>query len=162
MNDNEDILRWKLRGLRVDAAPSQDLWPDIAARLQQAPAQQPGIRPRRRPLGSLAIAASMLLATGLAWQLGQRPAAAPVADPLIQREAEGLVREYRGALDEVARLPQAQLAASYTPAMRQLDSSAELILAAIKLDPDSTLLLEQLRRTYSKRLALAQRATIIS
>lgn len=151
----DDALCWQLRGLRRDLPPSRDMWPGIAARIADAPAPA---RPRRwLPLG---LAASMVLAAGLAWQV-QRPAPPP-GDPLIQREAEALAQQYQGALDELARLPQAQLAETYTPALRELDGSTQAILRALERDPDSRLLLEQLRRTYSKRLALGQRTTGLS
>lgn len=155
---HDDALRWQLRGLRRDLPPSRDMWPGIAARIADAPAAAAPARARRwLPLG---LAASMVLAAGLAWQV-QRPAPPP-GDPLIQREAEALAQQYQGALDELARLPQAQLAETYTPALRELDGSTQAILRALERDPDSRLLLEQLRRTYSKRLALGQRTTGLS
>lgn len=43
------------------------------------------------------------------------------------------------------------------PAFDELDRNAALILDALSHDPDSRMLLEQLRRTYARRLALAQR-----
>ncbi|GAB1406308.1 hypothetical protein MASR1M8_02270 [Thermomonas brevis] len=155
---DDDRLRWQLRGLRRDLPPTRDLWPGIAARIAETPAAAAPAPARRwLPLG---LAASMLLAAGLAWQV-QRPAPPP-ADPLIQREAEALARQYQGALDELARLPPAQVAEAYTPALRELDGSAQAILRALERDPDSRLLLDQLRRTYSKRLALSQRTTVLS
>ena len=155
---HDGALRWQLRGLRRDLPPSRDLWPGIAARIAETPVVAAPARTRRwLPLG---MAASMLLAAGLAWQV-QRPAPPPAA-PLIQREAEALARQYQGALDELARLPQAQRAEAYTPALRELDGSTQAILRALERDPDSRLLLEQLRRTYSKRLALGQRTIGLS
>lgn len=162
MNSNDDILRWKLRALRQDMTPSHDLWPGIAARVAAGRAgEAPGVRQRKRWV-PLAMAASMLLAGGLAWQVQAPAPVASANSPEVQREAEALVRQYRGALEEVARLPQAQAAESYSPGLRELDSSAELIIGALQRDPDSRLLLDQLRRTYSKRLAIAQRTTTFS
>lgn len=155
MNGHDDTLRWQLRGLRAGIAPQRDLWPQIAARIAEPAVVAPRPRPRWTPF---ALAASLLLATTLAWQARQPPPAAP----LIQREAEALALQYRGALEELSALPQAQLAEAYSPALRELDSSARDILRALERDPDSRLLLQQLRRTYSKRLALAQRSTDIS
>ncbi|MNP82071.1 hypothetical protein D3C76_1805950 [compost metagenome] len=43
------------------------------------------------------------------------------------------------------------------PVFDDLDRNAGLILQALARNPDSRLLLEQLRRTYARRLALAQR-----
>ena len=158
---DDDRLRWQLRALRQDTAPARDLWPAIVARIAEpVPAAVPA-PPRRRYALSLALAASLLLAAGLAWQVPPpAPAAAP--DALARREAQAMARQYRGALDELAPLPQAPRGAAYASALRELDASADAILRALERDPDSRLLLEQLHRTYSKRLALGQRATDLS
>ena len=47
--------------------------------------------------------------------------------------------------------------ASLQPTAEALDRDVALIRAALARDPDSVRLLEQLRRTYAHRLALAQR-----
>lgn len=150
MSDHE--LRWQLRQLPREIDLPTDLWPGIAARLQAAPA------PRRRwPWGaSLALAASLCLAVGLAWQL-RTPAPAPgdAEGELVQREAEALTREYQAALGQFEGAP---LPAPIEPALATLDQSAEDIRAALASDPGAVFLLDQLRRTYSRRLALTQRA----
>src|SRR5690606_15579337 len=70
MTDHE--LRWQLRQLPRDIEPARDLWPDIAARLQQAPVR------RRRPwLAVLSLAACLCLAVGLAAMLRPAPTASP-------------------------------------------------------------------------------------
>ena len=163
-NHDDDRLRWQLRALRQDTAPARDLWPAIVARIAEpVPAALPA-PPRRRYALSLALAASLLLAAGLAWQVPPpAPAASQAApDALARREAQAMARQYRGALDELAPLPQAPRGAAYASALRELDASADAILRALERDPDSRLLLEQLHRTYSKRLALGQRATDLS
>lgn len=163
-SNHDDRLRWQLRALRQDAAPARDLWPAIAARIAEpVPAAVPA-PPRRRYALPLALAASLLLAAGLAWQVPPPapPASQAAPEALARREAEALALQYRGALEELSALPQAQLAEAYSPALRELDSSARDILRALERDPDSRLLLQQLRRTYSKRLALGQRSTDIS
>ena len=115
--------------------------------------------PRRRIapwLGRLALAASVSLAIGLAWQLGA-PSAAPF-DPqaaLVQREAEAMTREYQAALGQLAGAPMPDPIA---PALATLDRSAAEIRAALDADPNATYLLGQLRRTYARRLELTQRA----
>ena len=158
-NDNNefpDALRWQLRALRQDGAPANDLWPGIAARLapQVAPA-----RPGRgwRPL---ALAASLVLAVGsVGWfartsmPTATAPAALAAEPTLVQREAEGLTRQYQAALQEM----QTPMPASLQPTAEALDRDVALIHAALERDPDSVLLLAQLRRTYAHRLALAQR-----
>jgi hypothetical protein len=178
-----DALRWQLRALRRDAPPSRDLWPGIAARLgEQAPpvaAQAPAgaeaqasapviaLRPRERTrnrwMAPLALAASVAaLAIGIAGQYRAQPASSPSlavqADApasLMQREAEGMTRQYQAAIREIA--PATERAKAMQPAFEELDRNAALILDALAHDPDSRLLLEQLRRTYARRLALAQR-----
>lgn len=145
-----DALRWQLRALRQDAEPARDLWPGIAARLDARPA----IRPPRRWLQPLVLAASLVVAVGSVGWLVRDTGTAPVPAPsLVQREAEGLTRQYQAALQEIP----APLPASLRPTVEQLDRDAALIRAALDRDPDSVRLLEQLRRTYAHRLALAQR-----
>lgn len=171
-NPLPDHLRWQLRELRCEQAPARDLWPDIAARLTtQAPRNSTAVHatPRRRVL-PVALAATLALAIGvIGWQQGQvrAPSATPsiasapydAAPSLVQREAAGLTRQYRAALGEIDRVP-ASRPPALQPAFDELDRSAQLILAALERDPDSQLLLQQLRRTYSHRLALAQRVAI--
>ena len=148
----ETELRWQLRQLPHELDPPRDLWPGIAARL-------PAPAPRRRIapwLGRLALAASVSLAIGLAWQLGA-PSAAPFDSQaeLVQREAEAMTREYQAALGQLAGAPMPDPIA---PALATLDRSAAEIRAALDADPNATYLLGQLRRTYARRLELTQRA----
>lgn len=150
-----DALRWQLRALRQDVEPTRDLWPGITARL--AP-QVPAAR-RPRWLAPMAMAASVLAVAGtLGWFIrspggtGMSPAAP--APTLVQREADGLIRQYQAALKEVESAP---MPAHLQPTVKALDRDAALIRAALARDPDSVRLLEQLRRTYAHRLALAQR-----
>lgn len=74
---------------------------------------------------------------------------------LVQREADGMTRQYQAAMREIE--PVSQQAVALKPAFDELDRNTALILDAMVHDPDSRLLLEQLRRTYARRLALAQR-----
>lgn len=149
MSDNQ--LRWQLRQLPREIDPPRDLWPDIAARLERPAA------PRRRPwLGVLAMAASLCLAVGLAWQLrAPAPAKADFRAELVQREAEALTREYQAALGQFEGAP---MPAPLEPALATLDQSAADIRLAIASDPEAVFLLDQLRRTYARRLTLTQRA----
>jgi hypothetical protein len=148
----ETELRWQLRQLPHELDPPRDLWPGIAARL---PAQ----RPRRRVapwLGGLALAASVSLAIGLAWQL--RAPEVPTLDPqaeLVLREAEAITLEYQAALGQFEGAPVPEPLA---PTLATLDRSAEDIRAALATDPEASFLLGQLRRTYARRLELTQRA----
>lgn len=167
----EAELRLALRGLRQDVDPGQDLWPGIASRIAALPRQAPAapIQRTQRWLWPLATAASLLLAVGVTWKMQpatfspDAPGAAiatAVAGagrqaPLVQREAEILTVQYRAALRELD--PQA-VPAGWRPGLEALDRSAAEIRGALQRDPDSRLLLERLRDTYTRRLALSRRA----
>ena len=167
----EAELRLALRGLRQDVDPAQDLWPGIAARIAALPLQAPAAPPRGtlRWLWPLATAASLLLAVGVTWKmqpatLSPGASGAAIATtatgagrqaPLVQREAEILTVQYRAALRELD--PQS-VPAGWQPGLEALDRSAAEIRGALQRDPDSRLLLERLRDTYTRRLALSRRA----
>ena len=145
-----DALRWQLRAQRRDVAPPVDLWPGIAAQLQRQP---PSRTPSRLP--RFAAAASVLLAVaagGLVY--GSRTTSTAT---VAHREAQSMTHEYDRALQA---MPLATAPAELTPAFTELDRSAREIRRALQRDPDSRLLLEQLRRTYSLRLALSQRVLV--
>lgn len=147
-----DALRWQLRALRRDEPPARDLWPSIAPALSPRAATRP---PARAPW--LALAASLLLVVGVAgiWhvRIGEQD---PGRAALV--EAGRLSSDYRRALEalpaDAARTP------VLAPAIEELDRSAAQIRRALARDPDSQLLLEQLRRTYTRRLELSQRALV--
>ena len=149
MSDSE--LRWQLRQLPREIDPPRDLFPGIAARLQRPAA------PRRKPwFAGLAVAASLCVAAGLAWQLRQpAPAPADFRAELVQREAAALTLEYRAALDQFEGAPMPE---PLQPTLATLDESAADIRRAIERDPEAVFLLDQLRRTYAHRLSLTQRA----
>ncbi|MBZ4038176.1 hypothetical protein [Novilysobacter selenitireducens] len=164
---DSDSLRWSLRALRRDVSPPPATWDSIAARIATTP-QAPASRPRRWAV-PMALAASLAgaLAIGAAWHVMQPPGepdtggvATPVAQAAagdIQLQAQGMVREYQAALAEVGGVP---VTPALQPGLAELDRNAAQILAALQQDPDSALLLQQLRRTYSRRLALSQRAAL--
>lgn len=166
---DEAGMRMALRGLRRDIDPEHDLWPGIAARVQSLPRQsvQAPRTPRPSRLWPFAMAASLLFAVGLAWQLNpakptlavvpQMAQASPASrgETLVQREADSMTVHYQSALLEMARLPPA---ASWQPGIDALDRSAIEIRVAMQHDPNSRLLLERLRATYTRRLLLARRA----
>lgn len=162
MNERHAIgeaeLRMALHALRRDIEPEHDLWPGIAARL---PAQRQAPARRLQRMWPLALAASMLLALGLAWQGGSPQAVRPVvvapaaAELPLPREAEAMAMHYQAALRE---LDVQAIPASWQPGLEALDHSAKQILAALRQSPESVRLLEQLRQVYSRRLALSRRA----
>lgn len=162
---NDDLLRWQLRGLRRDIEPGRDLWPGIAARIVAAP--QTAKTGHRRPAWlPMALAASLLLAFGVFWRFGPAPSAPTAAgssgDRVIQFEAAALSRQYQGALVELVQSAPARTEgeSAFAAAIHDLDRSAAQIRAALERSPDSRFLLEQLRRTYARRLALTQRAIL--
>lgn len=160
-----DALRWQLRAMRRDLPPGEDLWPGIAQRLQAQP-RQAAAPSRPRWLTPVAMAATLVLAVGTVGLWRGSDDVQPTRDTvttaaatrsgasLVQREAQGMTLQYQAAIQEVGSgHPPAEL----QPAFDELDRNAALILEALAHDPDSRLLLEQLRKTYARRLALAQR-----
>lgn len=147
-----DALRWQLRAMRQDLPPARDLWDDIAPRLAARP--EP-VQATRTPW--LALAASLLLVVGVAgvWQgrMGELDAGRAA---LV--ESRRLSDDYRQALDALPA--EAHRSPSLAPAIDELDRSAAQIRRALARDPDSRLLLEQLRRTYTRRIELSQRAIV--
>lgn len=158
-------------GEQAPPAPAPELAP--AARTQPASGAsapvavlKPREPTRNRWMAPLALAASMAaLAIGIGGQF-RGPASTPApaqtgvaatAEPasLMQREAQGMTLQYQAAMREIE--PATHRAVALKPAFDELDRNAALILDALAHDPDSRLLLEQLRRTYARRLALAQR-----
>lgn len=158
-DDLPDALRWQLRAMRRDDAPERDLWAGIAERIQAQPRHLAPQRPRW--IAPVAMAATLVLAVGMIglWRNGAQGPANPGTqsaprETLVQLEAHGMQRQYQAAMIEVGPgRPPAEL----QPAFDELDRNAALILDALAHDPNSRLLLEQLRRTYARRLALAQR-----
>ena len=150
MTENE--LGWRLRQLPRGIEPPRDLWPGIHARLgRRAPRG-------RRWMAGLALAASLVLAIGLGVV---RESPGPSRDgrgaSALPREADAMRLEYEAALARFEGVPMPEALA---PALATLDDSAVDIRQALAADPDAVFLLEQLRRTYARRLSLTQRAVI--
>ena len=150
----ETDLRWQLRQLTRELEPSRDLWPAIAAAIEQQPVR----RAPRRWLPAFAMAASVLLAGGLFWTLQGpvQPATHPDSSAqVVAAESRAITHEYQAALQQYEGAP---IAAQLRPTLGELDRSVVQIQRAIAADPQSVFLLGQLRKTYSRRLALTQRA----
>ncbi len=147
----ETDLRWQLRQLPRELELPHDLWPKIAAGIGPQRTRTP-----RRWLAELAIAASLLLAAGLLWRAP--PANSVAADPdaaIVKAQTRAISDEYQAALRQFDGAP---LSPVYRPSLQSLDRSLVEIHRAIAADPRSVFLLEQLQKTYSRRLALTQRA----
>jgi negative regulator of sigma E activity len=159
-NEQNDALRWQLQGLRRELQPENDLWPTIAARLAQAP-QSASEQPKR--IGAqrfipLAMAASVLLVVGMVWQVMPGSTQSnPQTSPLVLQQAVAMTFDYENAL---ARMQETEAHPEVKQAFGELDRSAAQILTAIDRDPHAVFLLEQLRRTYARRLQLTQRVTM--
>ncbi|TAA12315.1 hypothetical protein EA658_10675 [Pseudoxanthomonas winnipegensis] len=176
MNEqHDDDLRFALRTLRQDAAPERDLWPDIAARLEPRSAEQPTHpaprRQRTRRWQPFALAAALALVAVIGWRLqsglhpassaptpslAQTPPRAPSHAPL-RVEAVRMTRDYQIALE---RMQGAPMPVALQPALEDLDRSASQVLEAIDHNPRSAQLLQTLRYTYDRRLALTRRAAL--
>ena len=74
---------------------------------------------------------------------------------IVANESRAITHEYQAALRQYKSAP---IPASLQPSLGELDKSVAQIQRAIAADPSSIFLLEQLRRTYSRRLELTQRA----
>jgi hypothetical protein len=146
-------LRWRLRQLPREIEPSRDLWPGIQASIERRPMRTP------RPwLTGMAIAASLLLAGGLFWNVTSNNATQATPDltaTIVSSESRAITDEYQAALRQFDGAP---IAPQMSPSLSALDRSVAQIQSAIIADPHSVFLLQQLRKTYSRRLALTQRA----
>ena len=152
-------LRLRLRGLRRDVAPAADLWPGIAARI--AAPRVPASVPHARRYAPWALAASLVLAVGVAWKMQPLPAA-PGSVPsvearLLAGEADAMTREYDAALQQVQASRAGEPAPEALPALEELDRSALQIRDALDEAPGARYLLDRLRHTYTLRLELTRR-----
>lgn len=165
MNEHDDHdLRFSLRGLRQDLMPGNDLWPGIAAQLEPRAPQARPIRMTRRPSRwqplAMAAAVAAIVVLGMCMMPASDappPAAAPSHAPL-RAEAVRMTRSYQVALERMQRGTPMPLALA--PAVQDLDRSAAQILEAIDRDPRSRQLLQTLRYTYDRRLALTRQAAL--
>lgn len=155
--------RWQLRQLPREREPARDLWAGICAAISQPQrATQTSRAGTWRALGS-AFAASVLLgafALGLAKPrlmetLGLRRATAE--HQLVLKEAAAIRKQYQVELRRFRNKP---MPAAVTPALIELDQSADNIMVALDSHPDAVFLLDQLRRTYARRLQLTQRVAM--
>ncbi len=166
MDMSELEYRRALKALPREIEPGRDLWSGIAARIQ-AP-----VTKRRQPQWlNYAIAAGLACtALALGMQLGPwSQTTAPLitaqtgqTSPWVLREAELLKVDLNSALNagpgaglaEIARAPNQVLSAS----LKELDSAEEELDRALQQNPDSTFLLDRMRRVQQQKTRLTLRA----
>jgi hypothetical protein len=147
-------LRWQLRQLPREIEPGRDLWPGIAAAIEHRPER----RASRQAWTWMAMAASVVLAAGLFWKVQPEDSTQPGPSSsarIVASESHAITHEYQAALRQYKGAP---IPASLQPSLGELDKSVAQIQRAIAADPKSVFLLDQLRKTYSRRLELTQRA----
>ena len=165
---DQDPVLTKAAELPKDVAPSRDLWPGIAARLNESPRRAASFGwPMALAAGLLVAAVSALLT----WGLVREPAAPPVvadtrpADPAIvpvnYGKNSGLSPVEIATRDELLVQFQRRIE-SLSPATRTtvlknlavIQQAANEIDAALAQDPASGLLNQLLHDTYRRELQL--------
>ncbi len=159
---NEFELRRQLRELRQGRKPGRDLWAEIATRIasEQLPASKVPTLRRWSGFGP-AMAASGIVAALLLGLANLLPAEmseeglrrSPETASMLSRDADGLALEYQAALTS---LPPVAVPPELQSTLQLLDSSAEQLQLALRQQPQSLFLLEQLRRVYARRLQLSR------
>lgn len=150
---SETNLQAALKQLSREAQPTHDLWPGIAERIgADAPGRAKPPRRQRLPYWAQAAAMGLLAIGGLRWWL---QVAVDPHEQMVQQQVAAMAREYDAAL---AQVPQVPVPPVLTVELQTLDASAAQIRQALRQAPQSTWLIEQLRRTYALRLQLRQRA----
>lgn len=173
----------QLRALPLDVPPGRDLWPQIAARIEQAPAVD---APRsQRPAWFWQAAAAVILVAGssllTATLLDRRAAPTQSAQqsPVVARPAPGapdsnvtvmpaafgpagrLDHEYLAAREQLTQMLDERIAALPPSARAKLEfnlgemrRAADEINAALAAQPGDPLLEELLLKTYQDELAV--------
>lgn len=174
-DDNMDNLTQAAARLRTEISPEHDLWPGIAAAIEQQPAQ----RSRWTPM--LAQAAAVVLLIGASSLVTYKLTATdPIVRPVIQDPAmiftstsfgsrynlgpgfqdarDSLADELDKELERLSPAARTDIATNLTIIHEAL---AELN-KALQQEPDNSLLQEQLLRTYRDELALLRRVSGLS
>ncbi len=161
-------LRRRLQGLAAEQPPQRELWPGIESRLRPRSSG----RTRSRPW---AIAAGMLLTTGLLWlslstvpgdgDETPRPAVAATAPAAAEDAADTLLvawselleieRQHRG---EWRSGPGTNGTVERWAAVREIDTSLIELASALLLEPESQLLRRLMHQTLQQRIALSRDA----
>ncbi|HVF34726.1 MAG TPA: hypothetical protein VND91_05330 [Candidatus Saccharimonadia bacterium] len=174
---SEFELRRRLQALKTERQPERDLWPAIAAQLQ-TPSWRPARAPRRVMLPwaaaasvALAVVAGVWLASHLgemtSGRRGDSAVAArdtlvrPAGPALLQGEARAMQASFDGAI--AAATGEHKLRAGHhgsrrelEAAARELDAATAQLNSALAQEPDAAYLVELLKRTQERRVALAK------
>lgn len=158
--------RRQLKALPRELDPAADLWPGIAARLQ-APARRSAAPPSwfRYALAAGLACAALALGSRL---LPQAETGSVLAErrtgdaPWVVREAELLKTSMDAALVDSTGISSARLAAhpdrAIGASLRELSSAESELDQALRLNPQSTFLLDRLRHVQQKKARLTLRA----
>lgn len=172
MNEQDnDELQPQLRGLPRERVPPAHNWQRIEARLTDLPRPllpkaeplptptRPRIRRRPWMLGAaVAAAACLLVVAGIRQPPTESEThAIAVQESSLQLQADRMAGTYQLA---IAALPREPLPAELTPALSELDQSAQVIRNAIAQSPEAGFLLGQLQRTYAFRLELTRQGLL--
>jgi hypothetical protein len=99
-----------------------------------------------------------VLLAALLWRFEASAPEAPRdrgTERIVQAEAQAMTLEYQAALAQFDAMP---VPRELVPGIAALDRSVIDIRTALAADPGSVHLLQQLQRTYARRLSLTQRA----
>jgi hypothetical protein len=187
MSEDRDELRAEVEALPREIEPPHDLWPGIAARLQEssrpsrtepaAPGRRSWVRDRVRNPVWLAAAAVVLvmLASGVTALALRGGAPAPVAVTPAAHPSPGLAAfhgsdgQYRAAIEQLqadfearrGRLSPATVA-TIEKNLKIIDQAIAESRAALAADPNNAELPLMLSDIYQTKLDLLQRAVRIS
>jgi len=159
----ETTYRWQLRQLPREREPSRDLWAGIAAAIAHPQQALKSARGNGWRTAGSALAASLVLGAfglGLAKPRLLETVGLRRATPehqLVLKEAAAIRKQYQVELRQFRNKP---VPNDITPALIELDQSADNIMVALNSHPDAVFLLDQLRRTYARRLQLTQRVAM--
>jgi len=169
-------LRRQTEGLAREMAPPRDLWPAIAAAIEQRPRQAPESASRWRTLrawrwlwpAAAATASVVALVLIITLGLGRPRVPEPPLDPSAQIVA-ALEAECQAGESELARYtadPQCQesgsIIASILGEIQTIDTAISEVKAAWTSDPDSPQLVRLLASYYRAKAALQGRATQVA
>lgn len=165
---SEFEYRRQLKALPREIDPDSDLWTGIAARLQApAPRSAPAPRWLRYAIAAGVTCAALVLGSHY---LAQTGTVEVVVDgnpsvnsaPWVVREAEMLKTSMDAALVDGTGVSASNLGAhpdrAITASLRELSSAEAELDQALRMNPQSTFLLDRLRHVQQKKARLTLRA----